>query len=254
VDVLNVIAVGLALAAIVSVGRPRAVGAAAAAVAALAVVLATPVVADVLRHYDASQAGAAAKVAPGRLVDVLLAYLYGSWPRANFHLFNWVAFLLAGAAVAPLALGRNRPLVWLGLAAALFGLGWWADRWSPVYAYQSFWRTSPSWFAMRLAVCLALAGLLQLVPDAAERGLSWLTRMGRQSLVGYIASVELTYGAVLEWLSWKAAGGPLRRSLSFGATVAGIVAMIALTWAISVGWERLQALRRARRAAPAAAA
>jgi uncharacterized membrane protein len=254
VDVLNVIAVGLAVGAIVSVGRPRAVGAAAATVAALAVVLATPVVADVLRHYDASQAGAAAKVAPGRVVDVLYAYLYGTWPRANFHLFNWVAFLLAGAAMAPLALGRNRPLVWLGLAAALFGLGWWADRWSPVYAYQSFWRTSPSWFAMRLAVCLALAGLLQLVPDAAERGLSWLTRMGRQSLVGYIASVELTYGAVLEWLSWKAAGGPLRRSLSFGATVAGIVAMIALTWAISVGWERLQALRRARRTAPAAAA
>jgi hypothetical protein len=254
VDVLNVIAVGLAVTALVTVGRPRPVGATAAALAALAVALATPVVADVLRHYDASATGAAAKVAPSRVVDLLYAYLYASWPRANFHLFNWVAFLLAGAAMAPLALGRNRPLLWLGLAAALFGLGWWADRWPPVYAHQSFWRTSPSWFAMRLAVCLALSGLLQLVPDAAERALSWLTRMGRQSLVGYIASVELTYGAALEWLSWRAAGGPLRRSLSFGATLTGIVAMIALTWAISVGWERLQATRRVRQGARAAAA
>jgi hypothetical protein len=254
VDVLNVIAVGLLVTALLSVGRGRAVGAAVAAVAALAVALATPVIADALRHYDLEpgvRSGAVA-VAPNRLVDLLYAYLYASWPRANFHLFNWAAFLFAGFALAPLAVGRNRPFVWLGLAAALFGLGWWADRWTPVYAYQSFWRTSPSWFAMRLAVCVGLSGLLQLVPDAAERALAWLTRMGRQSLVGYIASVELTYGAFLELLSWKAAGAPLRRSLSFGATLAAIVAMIAVTWAISVGWERLQALRRAR-AAPASA-
>jgi hypothetical protein len=254
VDVLNVIAVGLALSAVLSVGRPRRVGAAAVALAALAVALATPVVADVLRHYDAPQAGAAARVAPSRLLDVLYAYLYASWPRANFHLFNWVAFLLAGSALAPLALRRDRPLAWLSLAAALFALAWWADGWAPVYAYQSFWRTSPSWFGMRLAVCIALSGALQLLPDAAERALAWLTRMGRQSLVGYIASVELTYGALLEWLSWRAAGRPLRGSLSFGATVLGILAMIAVTWAISVGWERLQAWRRPAPAPPPAAA
>jgi uncharacterized membrane protein len=252
VDVLNVIAVGLLLGAVLSVGRPRATGAALAGLAAVALVLATPLVADVLRHYDVAQATVdpAARTAPNRLVDALYAYLYASWPRANFHLFNWAGFLLAGSAIAPLALQRNRPAAWLALAAALFALGWWADGLEPVYAYQSFWRTSPSWFAMRLAICLAFSGLLQLLPDATERGLSWLTRMGKQSLVGYIASVELTYGAVLDWLSWKAAGGPLKRSLSFGATVAGIVAMIAATWAISVGWERLQALRRARAAAP----
>jgi hypothetical protein len=255
VDVLNVIAVGLAMTALLSVGRRRAVGAAAAGVAAVAIVLATPVVADLLRHYDVAQAGAAARTAPNRIVDVLYAYLYASWPRANFHLFNWVAFLLAGSAVAPLALGRNRPFVWLALAAALFGFARWADTWPAAYAYQSFWRTSPSWFAMRLAICLGFSGLLQLVPDAAEGSLAWLTRMGRQSLVGYIASVELTYGAILEWLSWKTAGAPLRRSLSFAGTVAAILAMIVVTWAISVGWERLQAMRKARAAArPAAAA
>lgn len=253
VDVLNVIAVGLVFTALLSVGRRRAVGATLAAVVGVAVTLGTPLVADVLRHYDLPQAGAAAAraaAAPNRLVDVLYAYLYASWPRANFHLFNWVAFLLAGCALAPLALGRNRPLVWLGLAAALFAFAWWGHTWPAVYAYQDFWRTSPSWFAMRLAVCLALSGLLQIVPGAAERALGWLTRMGRQSLVGYIASVELTYGALVEWLSWKLAGAPLRRALSFGTTVVAIVAMTGATWAISVGWERLQALRRARSHAP----
>ncbi len=237
VDVLNVIAVGLVLSALVSVGRPARTGALLAGAAALAIALATPVVADALRHYDATLGAAAGPVrqAPNRLADVLLAYLYGSWPRANFHLFNWAAFLLAGAAAAPLARGPRRPALWLGLGAALFALGLWADRWPPAYAYQHFWRTSPSWFAMRLAVCLALAGALQLLPDAAERGLGWLTLLGRQSLVGYIASVELTYGAL---------ASPLKRKLSFPVTVLGIAAMVALTWAISLAWERYRARRR----------
>jgi hypothetical protein len=255
VDVLNIIAVGLAMGALLSVGRRAAVGATLAGAAALAITLATPVVADALRHYDVAQAGAAtdalARTAPNRLVDVLYAYLWASWPRANFHVFNWAAFLLAGAALAPLARGPNRPLVWLGLAAALFGFAWWADTWQPVYAYQSFWRTSPSWFAMRLAICIAFSGLLQLVPDAAERPLAWLSLMGRQSLVGYIASVELTYGAAIEWLSWKTLRGSIRKALGFGATVTGVVVMIGVTWAISLGWERFKAWRKARASLPA---
>ncbi|HSD18829.1 MAG TPA: heparan-alpha-glucosaminide N-acetyltransferase domain-containing protein [Anaeromyxobacter sp.] len=238
VDVLNVIAVGLMLSALLSVGRPARTGALLAGAAALAIALATPVVADVLRHYDVPTGGVASEAtrqAPNRLVDVLLAYLYASWPRANFHLFNWAGFLLAGAAVAPLACGERRPWLWLGAAAALLALGSWADRWPPVYAYQHFWRTSPSWFAMRLAVCLGLTGALQLLPDAAERGLGWLTLLGRQSLVAYIASVELTYGAL---------ASPLKGALSFPATVFGISAMAALTWAISLAWERYRARRR----------
>lgn len=257
VDVLNVIAVGLALSAVLSVGRPRSVGASLAALATIAIVLATPPIAGALRHFDLPPAGATdvlSRQAPGRLADVALAYLYASWPRANFHLFNWAGFLLAGAALAPLALGRARPLAWLALAAALFALGWWADALPDVYAHQDFWRTSPSWFAMRLAVCVGLSGALQLVPDSVERPLAWLASMGRQSLVGYIASVELTYGALVEWLSWRTAGAPLRRSLSFGATVLAIAAMMVVTWAICLAWDRLERGRRPRAAAPPAPA
>jgi hypothetical protein len=241
VDVLNVIAVGLLATALLSVGRPRRTGALLAGLAALAVVIATPPVADVLRHLDLPAAGraadAAARAAPNRLVDVLAAYVYASWPRANFHLFNWVAFLLAGAAVAPLALRENRPAAWLGLGVALFALGWGIDHGPDVYAYQSFWRTSPAWFVMRLGVCLGLTGLLQLVPDAAEGGLGWLSTLGRQSLVGYIASVELTYGAL---------AAPLRQRLGFGATLLAMLVMVGVTWGISIGWGRVQAWRRGR--------
>ncbi len=243
VDILNVIGVGLAASALLSVGRSGRTGAVLAGVAALALVLATPVVADVLRHYDIPRAGVAAAAplrhAPNRLLDVAYAYVYGSWPRANFHLFNWMAFLLAGAAIAPIALERNRPALLLGIAAALLGIGWWSDRWPDFFAYQNYWRTSPSWFAMRLGVCVALTGALQLVPAGAQRVLGWLTLMGRQSLVGYIASVELTYGALAR---------PFRKSLSFGATMAGMVSMMGVAWAICLGWERLHAWRKARRA------
>lgn len=257
VDVLNIIAVGLAMSAVLSVGRPRAVGASLAALGTIAIVLATPPIAGALQHFDLPAAGAAealSRQAPGRLADVALAYLYASWPRANFHLFNWAGFLLAGAALAPLALGRARPLAWLALAGALFALGWWADTLPDVYAHQDYWRTSPSWFVMRLAVCVGLSGALQLVPDSAERPLAWLASMGRQSLVGYIASVELTYGALLEWLSWRTAGAPLHRSLSFGATVLAIAVMVAATWAICLTWGRLERGRRSSAASPPAPA
>jgi len=245
VDVLDVIAVGLALGAILAVGRTRAWAVALAATGAAAVVLATPLVADVLRHYDAPAGGAAALQAPNVAVDVAYAYLYGRPPRAIFSLFNWVAFLLAGAALAPLAAGPRRPALWLALGAALYALGAAADRLPDVYAFQSFWRTAPAWFAMRLGICVGVAGLLQLLPDLLERPLGWLTLLGRQSLVGYVASVQLTYGAVAK---------PLEKRLSFPATLAAMVGMITVTWAISVAWERVQGWRKGRKAAGSAAA
>jgi hypothetical protein len=234
VDILNVIAVGLALSALLSIGVPRGWGAGLTAAAAAAAVLLTPIAAEWTRPSPELL---------GRLFD----YVHGTWPRSQFHLLNWAGFLLAGAALAPLAAGRSRPLAFLALGAALYWGGWAGDRLPPVYAHQDFWKTSPSWFAMRLGLCVGLTGALQLVPAAAERGLRWLSTMGRQSLVGYIASVELTYGVLAH---------PLRNALSFEATVLGMVAMAAVTWAISVAWERLKARRKARPgpAAPPAAA
>lgn len=227
VDILNVIAVSLLLAALLAAGRGRA-GQLAAAGAALAIVLLTPL-------------AAAWSHPPSRLLD----YVYATWPRANFHLFNWSAFLLAGAAAGPLVVGARRPLRFLILGAAFVALGLAVDRLPDVYAHQSFWHTSPAWFAIRLGCCFGLTGALQLVSEAAARALGWLSLLGRESLVAYLASTELTYGVLAT---------PVRKALSLPTAIAGMVAMTGVTWALCVGWVRLRAWRASPDAAPPAPA
>ncbi len=227
VDVLNVIAVSLLASALLTVGLSARAHVAVAVAAAAAVALATPLV-------------AAWQHPPRRVLD----YLYATWPRANFQLFNWAAFCLAGSAAGRLALGEDRPWRFLGIGVALFAGGWLGDQLPPVYAHQDFWHTSPGWLAMRLGVVVAMSGALQLLPLAADRGLSWLRTLGRHSLLGYVVSVELPYGA---------ASSVLHKALSMQTALWGIVLMIAATWAISVAADRWDAWRAAR-AAPQVAA
>lgn len=231
VDILNVIAVAL-LASALTVGlRPRtqvvlALGAAGA------VALLAPIVAG-WQHP------------PSRVLD----YLYAEWPRANFHLFPWAAFLLGGAGLARLALGPPRPRLWIGLGAALMAAGGLGAAGPALYAHQDFWHTSPAWVAVRLGGVVATSGALQLLPASADRWLSFLRTMGRHSLLGYFVSIELPYGALSK---------PLHGRLGMAAAVAAVVLMIAVTWAASVAADRYDA-RKARRlrrgtatAAPAA--
>ncbi len=228
VDILNVIAVSLFLTALATVGVPPRLHAILAVGGAAFFALLTPAVAG-WQHP------------PSRILD----YLYGDWPRAQFHLFNWAAFAFAGSAAGRLALGEDRPLRFLGLAAALFLGGWLADRLPPVYALQDFWRTSPCWLAMRLGCVMAMSAGLQWLPAAADRPLAWLRTMGRHSLLGYFVSIELPYGMI----SW-----PLHKRLDMAWSMVGIAAMIAATWAISAGADRYDAWKAGRVRRPAAAA
>jgi hypothetical protein len=84
---------------------------------------------------------------------------------------------------------------------------------------------------------------LQLLPAGSERWLSWLRTMGRHSLLGYFVSVEVPYG----FLSAR-----LHRRLGTGEALLGVVAMVGLTWAVSVAADRYQEWKadRARRVAP----
>ncbi|GEJ58010.1 heparan-alpha-glucosaminide N-acetyltransferase domain-containing protein [Anaeromyxobacter diazotrophicus] len=217
VDILNVLAVALALGAILLVGRARRLQLAVAAGAALAVVLCTP------------PAAAWAHV-PSRVLD----YLYATYPRANFSLLNWVGFFFGGAAAGALVAERDRPWPLLALAAAVAAAAAAAHALPAFYAHQDFWRTSPAWFGLRLAGVLALTALLQLAPAEWERGLGWLTTLGRHSLLGYVASVELTYGV---------ASHPLHRALSMGSVLCGIAVMSAVTWLLALAAERLSPRR-----------
>lgn len=178
----------------------------------------------------------------------LLDYLYSAdWQRGIFHLFPWAAFALAGSALGRLAKREPAPLAWIGIGAALFLGGWLGDLLPPVYAHQAFWVTSPSWLAMRLGIVVAMSGALQALPASADRWLSWLRTMGRHSLLGYFVSIELPYGAA----SWF-----LHKRLSMAWAVVAVVAMIFVTWAISVGADRWDPWKaeRARRGAVAAGA
>jgi uncharacterized membrane protein len=229
VDVLNVIAVSLLASALLTVGfRPR-TQVALALGAAGAVALLAPVVAGWARPES-------------RILD----YLYSEWPRGLFHLFPWAAFLLAGAGLGRLAQKEPKPLLWIGLGAALFGAGWLGALGPSAYAHQDFWRTSPAWVAMRLGGVVATSGALQLLPASADRWLSFLRTMGRHSLLGYFVSIELPYGVL---------SSALHKRLGMGAAVAGVVLMIAVTWAASVAADRYDAWKagRLRRAAQAAA-
>jgi uncharacterized membrane protein len=218
VDILNVLAIALALGALLLVGRARRAQLPLAVLAAAAFVLVTPPVAGWVHP-------------PSRLLD----YLYATYPRANFSLLNWAGFFFGGAAVGCLIADRDRPLPLLGLAAALAALGWAVNGLPPFYAHQDFWHTSPAWFAVRLAGVVALAALAQLAPAAWDRGLAWLSTLGRHSLLGYIASVEFTYGVISR---------PLHRALSMGTVLLGIVAMAVLTWGLALAAERLPTRRR----------
>ena len=222
VDILNVMAVALAASALLIVGRPASWRIPAAIAVAVALVAATPLV-------------AAWAHPPSRLLD----YLYASYPRANFSLCNWAGFLFAGAAVGALATPRDRPTLLLALAVALAVAGVLGDALPPVYLHQDYWHSSPAWFALRLAGVMALTALLQLAPAAAAP--EWLRTVGRHSLLGYVASVELTYGLA----SW-----PLHRALPLAGVVVGIAAMIAVTLALAIAADRLAARRRTKPPAP----
>jgi len=228
VDVLNVIAVALLAAAVLTVGVPARTGAVAAIAAAAIVTFLAPLVAG-WQHP------------PSRLLD----YLYGEWPRAGFYLFPWAAFVFAGGAVRRLAMREAPPRDWLALGAILFAGGWLADRLPPVYAHQDFWVSSPSWLAMRLGIVVAMSGMLQLLPRSADRWLSWLRTMGRHSLLGYFVSVELPYGAL---------SSSIHKRLSMAWSLFSIAAMIAVTWLASVVADRYDGWKAGRaRPAPSAA-
>jgi hypothetical protein len=232
VDVLNVIAIGMMVSAWLAIGRPRKVGIALTAGVALAVIFCTPWLGAALAGRDQPAALALLSASPlQKLLDVPSAYLYGLPPRSQFMLFNWIAFLLAGATVAPLVTGRSRPFLVMGIAAALYGVGRFIDPYvtMPVSDPVFWWINAPSWFLTRLAIHVGLTGALQLLPDLLERPLGWLSALGRQSLPAYMISLLLTYGGFARLMGLQHAV-PLPVLLSTMANMVVAMVLVARAW------------------------
>jgi hypothetical protein len=255
VDVLNIIAISMMVSAWLAIGRPRALGLALTAGAALLVVFATPWVGAALGWRDQPWFLRQLSLHPlQKLLDVPAAYLYGVPPRSQFMLFNWIAFLLAGATVAPLVTRRNRPFLLMGIAAALYGVGRFIDPFitMPVSDPTFWWTNAPSWFLTRLAICIAMTGALQLLPNLLEKPLAWLTLLGRQSLVAYMVSLQLTYGGTARAMGLEhAVALPLLLSTMVNMVVAMV--LVSRAWEWWLAREKEQLARSARPSAVGAA-
>ena len=233
VDVLNIIAIGMMISAWLAVGRPRRIGLALTAAVTLVVIFATPWLAAALGWRDQPWFLRQLSLHPlQKLLDVPAAYLYGVPPRSQFMLFNWVAFLLAGAAVAPLVTGRSRPFLVLGIAAAVYAAGRFIDPFvtMPVSDPTFSWINAPSWFLTRLAICLGLDRRAAAPADLLEKPLAWLSLL--------VASRW--------WPTWSRSSSPtagrpklmgLDHAVALPPMLATMIAMAVAMVVVSWGWE-----------------
>ena len=206
VDVLNVMGVGLLIAAVLwGLGRTNARRAMLLAAAAVAATMLTPIV---------RTSGLVAW-----LPDPVEWYLRPRAGGQTFTLFPWAGFLLAGAALGvwldAARSPRSERLANMAIGAAGIAMalgGYLASFLPPLYAQASFWTSSPTFFFVRLGLVTALvpfAYVWNLLP-----GRSPLQEFGRSSLFVYWIHVELVYGI---------ATAALHRALPFGAAWIGFV-------------------------------
>jgi uncharacterized membrane protein len=159
--------------------------------------------------------------------------------------FPWAGFVFGGGAVgallAPATDGHAEGRVHMGLlgsGATLVAVGFYTASLPPLYAQSSFWTSSPTYFAIRLGVMMmALASLygLETLLSHWRIGLSWLARIGRNSLFIYWIHVELVYG----YASW-----PLRRHLSLFQSATAYLLFCAMIYGAVVVKDRVVRARR----------
>ena len=193
VDVLNVMGLALVVAARLWGAAATVAGrVAAAAAAAMAVAMAAPLVLS------------------STWVDALplLAqwYLRPAGSHSNFTLFPWTAFVFAGVAVgAALAATRDArderrlQAALAVLAVAGVAAAYWASLQLTIYpaGRSTFWGASPTFFAIRLGLTMALLPAMWALGRYMPSRLGApLATLGAASLFAYWVHVELVYGGI----------------------------------------------------------
>jgi uncharacterized membrane protein len=121
-----------------------------------------------------------------------------------FPIFPWAGFAFAGFALGIILFSEwareHEGAVIAGASGAglLFGMAaYWIDLHGPdIYPVYDFWRTSPNFFAIRLGILLAMAGVIYAWCrwGLGKKGFSPLAQMGQTSLLVYWVHIELVYG------------------------------------------------------------
>ena len=110
-----------------------------------------------------------------------------------------------------------------------------------LYARSDFWLNSPALVIIRLGlILLAMAIAFVWTQHLAGEGWSWMRTLGTNSMMVYWVHVMLVYGWVLG--SWKSA-------LTVPQAAAATAGVTALMVALSAGWLKWKARRRAAGAA-----
>ncbi|HXG00485.1 MAG TPA: acyltransferase [Bacteroidota bacterium] len=172
------------------------------------------------------------------IVSPVLSPYFNQSQLSIFPLFPFAAFLFTGVVVGLLFLeARERKaesrfvtrLSWTALAAIVIGITF--DL-VPVQVYppHDFWKSSPSWFAIRVGiVALVSMGFYKLrsLPDSAVR---LLTMLGQASLLVYAVHLMIAYGSPINHGLMQEVGQTLAAHLAFAVGLTVLACMIVLTY------------------------
>jgi uncharacterized membrane protein len=131
-------------------------------------------------------------------------HTYKAPPGWLFPVFPWAGFAFIGLAVGFVLLsdwarrreGMSIAIVGVGGAATIEFARWLTLQPNRLYAVDDYWRTSPSFFLVRVGMLMAilLGSYAWCRWGAAQWGFSPVIQLGQASLLVYWVHIELVYG------------------------------------------------------------
>lgn len=199
--------------------------------ATVAVPLLTPLIweIDFLNYYPA-------------FIAQLLNNKYGS----IFPLFPFIGFLFAGVIVSwefMYAVEHKREHKFmrrfLYLGVVFFVFGFLLDTLPfQIYPVYNFWYTSPNYFLIRIGALLFLFGLIWNITEKVKKPPTWITILGKESLLVYVVHLVILYGSVINpFISLKTIFGT---NLQLIETIPIFIAFAILMIALAYLWSYLK--------------
>ncbi len=179
------------------------------------------------------------------LPERLAGYLTGRVPNTTFPLFPWAAYAFAGHAMGSLigaarkqGIDRMMNLL-LGAGVAMIPTSLLLDRLETIGPKYDYWWTSPNFVLIKIGVLIVLVWLCFQFDRLVSRVGRWLepvsgamVQVGRTSLFIYCVHVDLVYGSKAFPKLW--------RSCEIGEASRNLVLLTFGMLALSYGWSWLK--------------